>query len=219
MAFLGHTFQHDDAFDGVYILPSTQTIHSFPTESCTNLNPPPTNTLFPPSPRNQVNDGAWLAVPSFTELPTYHDVSVGINDMIPWTRYSHPAASPQPSQSDCSSPAPLQQPNDISYYGTPTGAGTWRCSYPGCSSKTVFHRGCDLRKHYKRHGRHFFCRHPGCPKSTSGGFSSRKDRGRHEAKHNPSINCGWEGCTRIFSRMDNMRDHVRRVHHKKSRAR
>ncbi|KAJ6135931.1 hypothetical protein N7512_001091 [Penicillium capsulatum] len=224
MAFLGQTFQQDESFDGVYILPSTaQSMNSYPTDSCAM---PSTNNLFPTDHHQHqhhqhqtINDGHWLAVPSFNEIPPYHNMTVGINDMLPWGRYSHPAPSPQPSQSDCSSTSAFQPSNDLAYYGTPTGHGTWRCSYPGCSSKTVFHRGCDLRKHYKRHGRHFFCRHPGCPKSTSGGFSSRKDRGRHEAKHNPSIQCGWEGCPRIFSRMDNMRDHVRRVHQKKSRAR
>lgn len=216
MTFLGPTFQNDESFDGVYILPGTQSMNldSFPAP-CANLPPTHPNTLY----NHQMNDAAWLAVPSFTEVPPYHNMSPGINDLLPWGRYPHPAASPQPSHSDCSSTSAVPHSNDISYYGTPTGHGTWRCSYPGCSSKTVFHRGCDLRKHHKRHGRHFFCRHPGCPKSTTGGFSSRKDRGRHEAKHNPSINCGWEGCTRIFSRMDNMRDHVRRVHQKKSRAR
>ena len=80
------------------------------------------------------------------------------------------------------------------------------------------------------------------------GFSSKKDRARHEAKHNPSIRCEWsadtdeygkprdplpgesrqvirgeslgeagnrrDACGRVFSRMDNMKDHVRRVHKK-----
>jgi hypothetical protein len=43
-------------------------------------------------------------------------------------------------------------------------------------------------------------------------FASKKDRARHEAKHNPHIRCGWEGCDRVFSRLDNMKDHVRRIH-------
>lgn len=53
----------------------------------------------------------------------------------------------------------------------------------------------------------------------TGGFSSKKDRARHEAKHNPGIKCEWHGpdgeeCGRVFSRMDNMKDHVRRIHRK-----
>ena len=53
----------------------------------------------------------------------------------------------------------------------------------------------------------------------SGGFSSKKDRARHEAKHNPRILCEWMGeggerCGRRFSRVDNMKDHVRRIHRK-----
>lgn len=53
----------------------------------------------------------------------------------------------------------------------------------------------------------------------TGGFSSKKDRARHEAKHNPRILCEWVGeagerCGRRFSRVDNMKDHVRRIHKK-----
>jgi hypothetical protein len=110
---------------------------------------------------------------------------------------------------------------------------SWRCAYPGCTSRATFTRGCDLRKHYNRHSKHLFCRVDGClqseaaaaarAKSTdqplTGGFSSKKDRARHEAKHNPGIKCEWRGvdgeeCGRVFSRMDNMKDHVRRIHNK-----
>ncbi|EKV05329.1 Zinc finger protein GLI2 [Penicillium digitatum] len=103
---------------------------------------------------------------------------------------------------------------DLSNYGIPTGDGNWRCAYPGCSSQSVFHRGCDLRKHFNRHLKHLFCRHEGCPQSTKNGFSSKKDRARHEAKHNPGVFCEWEGCGKVFSRVDNMKDHVRRIHRK-----
>jgi hypothetical protein len=44
------------------------------------------------------------------------------------------------------------------------------------------------------------------------GFSSKKDRARHEAKHNPGIICEAAGCGRVFSRVDNMKDHVKRIH-------
>lgn len=115
---------------------------------------------------------------------------------------------------------------------------TWRCAYPGCTSRALFTRGCDLRKHFNRHSKHLFCRVEGCPQSEActvaessgrrgsilggGGFSSKKDRARHEAKHNPGIRCEWQGsegeeCGRVFSRMDNMKDHVRRIHRKGSR--
>jgi hypothetical protein len=90
-----------------------------------------------------------------------------------------------------------------------------------------------LRKHYRRHSKHLFCRYEGCPQATEGGFSSKKDRARHEQKHDPNILCEWEGCDRLFSRVDNMvskelmrlrkpfylpalqKDHVRRVHKKR----
>ncbi|KIW14763.1 hypothetical protein PV08_07548 [Exophiala spinifera] len=115
--------------------------------------------------------------------------------------------------------------------GSPGGTQAWRCAYPGCTSRATFTRGCDLRKHYNRHSKHLYCRVDGCPQSEAaaaaraksveqplgGGFSSKKDRARHEAKHSPSIKCEWRGsdgeeCPRVFSRMDNMKDHVRRIH-------
>lgn len=93
---------------------------------------------------------------------------------------------------------------DLRAYGYQNENGTWTCAYPGCTSRAVFTRGCDLRKHHKRHTKSFFCRHEGCPQSTGGGFSSKKDLARHEAKHNPGVLCEWEGCDRLFSRVDNM---------------
>ncbi|QGA20857.1 hypothetical protein EYB26_008567 [Talaromyces marneffei] len=107
---------------------------------------------------------------------------------------------------------------DLEEYGIQDpSTGTWRCRYPGCTSKAVFTRACDLRKHFNRHKKHLFCRFDGCPQATDGGFSSKKDRARHEAKHNPQIPCEWEGCDRVFSRVDNMKDHVRRIHVRGSR--
>ncbi|KAF1839799.1 C2H2 type zinc finger domain-containing protein [Decorospora gaudefroyi] len=106
---------------------------------------------------------------------------------------------------------------DLRAYGNPNKNGTWSCAYPGCTSRAVFTRGCDLRKHHKRHTKSFFCRHADCPQSSGGGFSSKKDLARHEAKHNPGVLCDWDGCDRVFSRVDNMRDHVKRIHLKASR--
>lgn len=107
------------------------------------------------------------------------------------------------SQSDVSRSA---SPNagEMAKWGVRNENGTWSCAYPGCSSRSTFNRGCDLRKHYKRHTKSLFCRHEGCPQATEGGFSSKKDRARHEAKHDPKIVCEWEGCDRLFSRVDNM---------------
>jgi hypothetical protein len=93
---------------------------------------------------------------------------------------------------------------DLRAYGYPNADGSWSCAYDGCTSRAVFTRGCDLRKHYKRHTKSFFCRHEGCPQATGGGFSSKKDLARHEAKHNPGVICEFPGCDRVFSRVDNM---------------
>ena len=105
-----------------------------------------------------------------------------------------------------SNPSRSSSPNagEMSKYGAPSEDGTWRCAFPGCTSKSVFRRGCDLRKHYRRHTKTLFCRHIGCRSASEGGFSSEKDRARHEAKHDPKIVCEWDGCSRVFSRVDNM---------------
>lgn len=107
------------------------------------------------------------------------------------------------SRSDISRSA---SPNasEMAKWGKQQEHGSWRCGYPGCSSKSSFRRGCDLRKHYRRHTKSLFCRHTGCTQSKEGGFSSEKDRTRHEAKHNPQIACEWKDCSRVFSRVDNM---------------
>ncbi|KAK5944310.1 hypothetical protein PMZ80_003591 [Knufia obscura] len=170
------------------------------------------------------------------------------------------SCSPDFSQHDSSGPQETRRPSlmpprsssaSLHAYGIAirspdsTTVTAWRCAFPNCTSRAVFTRGCDLRKHYNRHSKHLFCRVEGCPQSeaacinvaqqqavqagqepsdpsklaVTGGFSSKKDRARHEAKHNPGIKCEWSGpngedCGRLFSRMDNMKDHVRRIHNK-----
>ncbi|KAK5699815.1 hypothetical protein LTR97_005946 [Elasticomyces elasticus] len=127
---------------------------------------------------------------------------------------SNASSAPSLSRSDVSrSVSPSI--SEMAKWGFRNGNGSWSCGYPGCTSKSTFNRGCDLRKHYKRHTKSLFCRHEGCPQAAEGGFSSKKDRTRHEAKHNPNIVCEWDGCERLFSRVDNMKDHVRRVHRKR----
>jgi hypothetical protein len=123
-------------------------------------------------------------------LPTKTTISTGLPS---------PAQSPR---THCRPPSPGQA--DLNLYGFMNPEGTWSCAYPGCTSRAVFTRGCDLRKHHKRHTKSFFCRYPGCTQASGGGFSSKKDLARHEAKHNPGVVCEWAGCDRIFSRVDNM---------------
>ena len=134
----------------------------------------------------------------------------------PYMQGNVPTQSPSslafpPNASSQSSRSTSPHAPDLSSYGSLNADNrTWRCAYPGCSSKAVFVRPCDLRKHFNRHSKQFFCRHDNCPQSVQGGFSSKKDRARHEAKHNPGVECEWDGCDRIFSRVDNMRNHMQR---------
>lgn len=123
--------------------------------------------------------------------------------------------SSQAAFSDISRSTSPNNPADLQNFGFPLSDGrSWRCAYPGCTSRATFTRGCDLRKHFRRHTKTHLCRHEDCPQSIEGGFSSKKDRDRHEASHKPGVPCEWDGCDRVFSRVDNMKDHVRRIHRK-----
>ena len=105
-------------------------------------------------------------------------------------------------------------PADLHNFGNPLPDGrSWRCAYPNCTSSATFTRGCDLRKHFKRHTKSIYCRYEDC-QSREVGFSSKKDRDRHESRHAPRIHCTQRDCERVFSRVDNMKDHVRRIHRK-----
>ena len=171
----------------------------------------------------------WLSMPAFTDpipIPeSFFPVSIPqpqSQQPIPssTTTTTTTAASntsstgtrPSPTRSFSDNPSPPNSTNDLTHYGIPTADGAWRCAHRGCSSQAVFRRGCDLRKHFNRHRKYLFCRHEGCPQAAQNGFSSKKDRARHEAKHNPGIVCEAAGCGRVFSRVDNMKDHVRRIH-------
>lgn len=265
-------------------LPSS---HSYPSES-TAFEPLVTqasNAMIPPMPETvtsatsngygPVEQGLGLS------LSVYHAPD---NRRFSMSAISSRAASPSPAtfHSDLSSTprsaglSHRSPSSPLHACGVPVHSPesmdgiAWRCAFPSCTSRAVFTRGCDLRKHYNRHSKHLFCRHAGCSQSKeaciaaaqqaargggggggsssssssrtrsvsrqnssrsggrlrstsefllSGGFSSKKDLARHEAKHNPEIQCEWHGpngeqCVRMFSRMDNMKDHVRRIHNK-----
>ncbi|BCS19019.1 putative C2H2 transcription factor [Aspergillus puulaauensis] len=163
------------------------------------------------------------SIPSIasSDLDPDFDVDMDLDlDMDPQTAGGDLLSSPSPNPPSRTPSTHSTNTKDLTLYGTPSLShpGAWRCAYPNCTSPSLFRRGCDLRKHYNRHRKHLFCRHDGCPQSNpqvpGAGFSSKKDRDRHEAKHNPGIMCEWagEGCTRVFSRVDNMKDHVRRIH-------
>ncbi|KAF2263540.1 hypothetical protein CC78DRAFT_273124 [Lojkania enalia] len=181
-----------------------------------------------PIPQAHVTYSTYPPLTGITSQPLQNDSALLPQPLVNRPSRSHSASSsgglgiPSNATSD-RSPPPLSRslsPSspDLRAYGYPNKNGTWSCAYPGCTSRAVFTRGCDLRKHHKRHTKSFFCRHEGCPQSTGGGFSSKKDLARHEAKHNPGVLCDWEGCDRVFSRVDNMRDHVKRIHLKASRV-
>lgn len=180
-----HTSQSDRHFQSPY------TMSSHPAGTMQEYNPQ-LMTSSPPLYPGYMSESAYQS--SMTYPHPHHDEYIQQDHAI------HRQISPSDAQA-------------LEEYGIQDlSTGTWRCRYPGCTSKSVFTRACDLRKHFNRHMKYLFCRFDGCPQATEGGFSSKKDRARHEAKHNPQIPCEWQGCDRVFSRMDNMKDHVRRIH-------
>ena len=115
-------------------------------------------------------------VPSSTYLSEQH-----------WPNVTCPSLQPNEAEVPSNSGSVTPNPTDLHNFGFPVLDGrSWRCAYPDCTSKAKFTRGCDLRKHYRRHTKFLFCRHEECPQSREGGFSSRKDRDRHESKVLPN---------------------------------
>lgn len=171
-----------------------QTLSSYPRQTSsspymTNLSPPAAESLCYHSDHQHDSSREMLSrVPSFTSMSS--------------CAWASPRASDHPRSDMSRSASP--NASEMARYGHLQAQGTWRCAFPGCTSKSIFRRGCDLRKHYRRHTKSLFCRYAGCKQASDGGFSSEKDRARHEAKHDPQIACEWKGCGRVFSRVDNM---------------
>ena len=163
---------------------------------------------------HQTFSNEWMALPLYSETDTLHIVplpDIPTDIMTPNDDFTATQSTQSMSESSISgSPSS----SDLHLYGFRNHNGTWGCAYPGCVSKRIFRRRCDLRKHFRYHRKHLFCREAGCPRATLGGFSTEKDRVRHEAKHKPNVVCIWKGCGKVFSRVDNMKDHVRRIHQK-----
>ncbi|KAF1920277.1 hypothetical protein BDU57DRAFT_439532 [Ampelomyces quisqualis] len=214
-------------------LPSNDSIFAYPHDYRQVIDSPypqhaPWSSHSSPMALPQVSAYSYPPFTAMTTAPTM----ASDTSLLPQSYESRPSRSHSASSSiglDLSSIVPSERsprslsrslsPSspDLRAYGFPNKNGTWSCAHPGCTSRAVFTRGCDLRKHHKRHTKSFFCGHLDCPQSTGGGFSSKKDLARHEAKHNPGVLCDWDGCDRVFSRVDNMRDHVKRIHLKTSR--
>ena len=191
-----------------------------------NHPPPPGHPAYYSQPNaSTMSSQAWS--PTYSSSPSYPQsytqpmaTAAPFSPAYATSSYStsswstlHPDDVEEDDSSQISRSFSPGNPSDLQNFGYPLGDGTsWRCAYPGCTSTAIFTRGCDLRKHFRRHTKSHFCSVEGCSAAREGGFSSRKDRDRHEAKHRPNIACEWHGCDKVFSRVDNMKDHVRRIH-------
>ncbi|KAL7623331.1 hypothetical protein AAE478_007012 [Parahypoxylon ruwenzoriense] len=100
--------------------------------------------------------------------------------------------------------------------------GKFVCTFPGCVDGTKgFGRKCEWSKHMDKHDRPYKCPTAGCenlPGFTYSGGLLRHERevhGKHGGPKNP-LNCPHVNCKRHtgkgFSRLENLNEHLRRVH-------
>ena len=159
----------------------------------TALHPTMTSTQPQPAPQVFPTPAQYASWPSLEPNAFARDQYAPPNPhVVPSSPYlseqqwpNNPWRTLQPNDAGLSSHSRSVSPNpaDLHNFGFPLPDGrSWRCAYPNCTSQAQFTRGCDLRKHYRRHTKSLFCRHEDCPQSREGGFSSRKDRDRHESK-------------------------------------
>ncbi|KAG0123790.1 hypothetical protein HOY82DRAFT_494826 [Tuber indicum] len=105
----------------------------------------------------------------------------------------------EPSSPPTPAPEPVQNPD-----------GTWACPQAGCTHPG-HKRRCDARKHHKSHTKPYPCKMRNCTYRSS----NAKDRERHYDTRHASTKhpaCPAPGCGVLKSRVDNMRDHIRRKH-------
>ncbi|KAI1207290.1 uncharacterized protein F4807DRAFT_435190 [Annulohypoxylon truncatum] len=100
--------------------------------------------------------------------------------------------------------------------------GLYYCAFPGCTEAVkTFPRKCEWGKHMDKHDRPYKCMAAECEKlagfTYSGGLlrHEREVHGKHGGPRNP-LNCPHGNCKRHegkgFSRMENLNEHLRRVH-------
>ncbi|PUU76743.1 hypothetical protein B9Z19DRAFT_989339 [Tuber borchii] len=127
------------------------------------------------------------------------DTPTTLSTLSPGGQIPQTPASLEPSSPPPPAPEPVQNPD-----------GTWACPQPGCTHPG-HKRRCDARKHYKSHTKPYACRVKGCEYRSS----NAKDRERHyDTRHAKTRHpaCPAPGCGVLKSRVDNMRDHIRRKH-------
>ncbi|KAK3946050.1 cell wall transcription factor ACE2 [Diplogelasinospora grovesii] len=100
--------------------------------------------------------------------------------------------------------------------------GKFVCTWPGCPEEIKeFSRKCEWNKHMDKHDRPYKCAAEGCeklPGFTYSGGLLRHEREVHHKHGGPknSFNCPHVNCKRHsgkgFSRMENLNEHLRRVH-------
>lgn len=130
---------------------------------------------------------ATTSGPSFSLEPPYSDISRPTY----FDSYVPPSAPVLPRQRSTSVAQSLhtaytpvspmhtdrsKSPNSVTgleEFGVLQSNGMWRCAFSGCKSNVSFSRPCDLRKHFRRHEKRWFCRYDGCERSEAYAASVR----------------------------------------------
>ncbi|KAJ4396137.1 hypothetical protein N0V93_000355 [Gnomoniopsis smithogilvyi] len=126
---------------------------------------------------------------------------------------------PTPTHTPATRSKPIAKP---SRPVTKNEAGMFECRWSDCKEEVkVFPRKCEWSKHMDKHERPYVCTVRGCEKvqgfTYSGGLlrHEREVHGKHGGPKK-AFRCPHENCKRSsgkgFSRMENLQEHLRRVH-------
>lgn len=219
--------------ESTYTIDSNQYIQYSPTNAFEQFRAPtnfPNNFSYtPPShtPSSVYDNSDWLnfvslsgySTPSLSEHTDCDNMEISYMD-------TNPGLSIPTSQNATPQTAGLETPtftpscSPVSVTSPPQQLPRrYSCEYESCGHKE-FDRPCDLNKHLKTHNKHLECDfdpNGGCQMK----FSTEKDRKRHKVtvheKQRPHV-ChicvkeGAEGKEGRFSRKDNLKIHIKKVH-------
>ncbi|KAK6074906.1 C2H2 transcription factor [Seiridium cupressi] len=159
------------------------------------------------------------AAPPFPSPEPHHDIDLTSLPAIPEQAATLPTpkddADIHAAQRSKPIPKPERQVRKNAH-------GKYECTWTGCTEDVKqFNRKCEWNKHMDKHERPYKCLAEGCEKlagfTYSGGLlrHEREVHDKHGGPRNP-LNCPHVNCKRHagkgFSRLENLNEHLRRVH-------
>ncbi|KAJ9270192.1 hypothetical protein DTO271D3_1490 [Paecilomyces variotii] len=187
-----------------------------------------------PSPYSHVSPGSTKEISAMSppsSQPPYWRTTSTVKPELPYmtSPYEPSPHIPQAVNSPATSyPTPTEPktvnepersiyPSAPSQSNGPVPAGSFKCSYPGCTAPP-FQTQYLLNSHANVHSqeRPHYCPLPGCPRGVGGkGFKRKNEMIRHGLVHNsPGYECPFcKEQQHLYPRPDNLQRHVK-VHHK-----